>query len=199
MNDSFLEALARPENPVPGGGAAAAHTALVGLSLLEKIVRVEYRRHTGNQSGNTFWVDLSNRVENSARVLRGLRDEDGRCYMRLVDTKSAGKNESAISQAVEQAIDCPANIVKNAVEALDLVLPAAKQCKKHLLSDLLVVAELLDAAGRGACRIVQANLRLCADPVLKARYRKRLARLGHLGRDTFGQVEDTVRKRLDVR
>ena len=43
MHDSFLEALARPE-PVPGGGAAAAHGACVGLALLEKIVLVELRR-----------------------------------------------------------------------------------------------------------------------------------------------------------
>ena len=37
MVDSFIDALAKPK-PVPGGGAAAAYGASVGLALLEKIV-----------------------------------------------------------------------------------------------------------------------------------------------------------------
>lgn len=199
MNDPFLEALASPEQPVPGGGAAAAHTALVGLSLLQKIVGIERRRHRGNEVLGSFWEDLSDGVANSSRLLHGLRDEDGKSYLRLVAAKSAGKNDAAISEAIAQAIECPAKIMETAGEAMDFVPPAVEHCKNHMLSDLLVVAELLGAASRGACRIAQANLRLGADPILTAEYRKRLAKNDALRRDALERVEDAVRKRLNVR
>ena len=195
MNDSFLEALASPEQPVPGGGAAAAHTALVGLSLLQKIVGVERLRHSGNEGMGSFWENLSAGVTNSSRLLHGLRDEDGKRYLRLSAAKSAGKNDAAISEAIAQAIECPAKIMEAAGEAMDLVSPAAEHCKNHMLSDLLVAAELLGAARRGACRIAQANLRLCADPILTAEYRERLTQIDSRGRNAFDRLEGAIRKR----
>ena len=45
MHDSFIAALSNPNQPVPGGGAAAAYAGSVGLALLEKIVRLEMRRY----------------------------------------------------------------------------------------------------------------------------------------------------------
>jgi len=57
MHDSFLEALARPE-PVPGGGAAAAHGACVGLALLEKIVLVEQFRFPAYEKGDGWMIEV---------------------------------------------------------------------------------------------------------------------------------------------
>ena len=43
MDSAFLKALAQGR-PDPGGGAAAAHSAALGLALLEKVCQLEHRR-----------------------------------------------------------------------------------------------------------------------------------------------------------
>jgi formiminotetrahydrofolate cyclodeaminase len=195
MNDSFLKSLANPEQPIPGGGAAAAHAALVGLALLHKIVGVERRRSHDNREMISFWEGLSAKAADAARRLQELRDEDGASYMRFADTRSAGKNKAEISEAAAQAIACPAEIMETAAEAVEIVLPAIENCRNHLLSDLMVAAELLGAASRGARHIVQANLRDCDDPVLKAEYQKRLTQIDTIRDDALGRVADALRKR----
>ena len=131
MADSFLSALSSPEQPVPGGGAAAAHTALTGISLLEKIVRVEHQRYHDDATMLSFWKDVLDNVSISAGTLHQLRDEDGRCYMRLATIKSGGGSEKEISAALEQAIDCPIKIAEKSLAAMDLVLSTAKRCKNQ--------------------------------------------------------------------
>ena len=199
MNDPFLQALASPKQPIPGGGAASAHTALVGLALLEKIVRIEHQRLKKDSEEALFWENLLAGVTFSNNVLRQLRDEDGKSYMRLVETKSSGKNEASVLEAVKQAIDCPVKIMETAHETLNLVLPTAENCKRHLLSDLQVVAELLGAASRGARRIARANLHFLNDPALTDEYEKKLTQRDDDVHDSVKRVEGAIRQRQESR
>lgn len=173
MEDSFLSDLSNPDQPIPGGGAAAAYTGIVGLALLEKIVGIEMRRRPG-VSEDYSWEKLSDQISALGQELYRLRDEDGKSYMRLAKAEASGKGEAEFSAALQQAIDCPVKIMEQAHSALGCVLQASEYCKKHLLSDLQVVAEFLGAAGRGAEHIARANLSLMADPILKADYQSRL-------------------------
>ncbi|MBW1841520.1 MAG: cyclodeaminase/cyclohydrolase family protein [Deltaproteobacteria bacterium] len=197
MTDIFIKTLSNPKKPVPGGGAAAAHAALVGLALLEKIVRVEHQRCLNDPEMAVFWENLLARVLTSTDSLHQLRDEDGKRYMHFVETKSAGKSRHVVLEAIQQVIDCPVKIMEESHEALGLVLPAGKHCKRHLLSDLLVVGELLRAASRGACWIVQANLQLPLDLTLKTDYPKKLTRLNDDRHYTFKRRENAVRERMN--
>jgi len=77
MESSFLEALAKGR-PDPGGGAAAAHSAALGLALLSKVVQLEHRRQTPEGEPGFPWGDLLARVRVVAAALLRLQAEDVR-------------------------------------------------------------------------------------------------------------------------
>ena len=176
MHDSFIKALSNPYHPVPGGGSAAAYTGSVGLGLLEKIIRIEMRRYPDGFE-SLPWKDLLNQVSGLSDRLDRLRDEDGKSYLFLAETKASGKPEEEIAAALKQAIECPIKIIEQTHKALRCVSVAAEHCKRHLLSDLQVVCELVGAAGRGAYHISMANLRPMTDPASKADYLNKLTQL----------------------
>ena len=174
MADSFMDALARPK-PVPGGGAAAAHGACVGLALLEKIVQVELQR--SRDSSEVEWRNLLREVKKSSSTLLQLRDKDGRVYVRFAQAKTFGKAKTEVFAALQQAIECPISIMEEANAAVNFVARAGVHCKGHLLPDLLVVCELLRATISGAHRIAQANLSLMESSPERSDYQDRLEQL----------------------
>ncbi|MCG6944680.1 MAG: cyclodeaminase/cyclohydrolase family protein [Deltaproteobacteria bacterium] len=192
MHDSFLAALAAPK-PIPGGAGAAAHGACVGLALLEKIILVELRR--GDIPSESRWQNLLDEVRKSFATLLRLRDEDGNAYMRFAKAKTFGKSDEEILEALKQAVESPMAVMKEAKRNLDLVGRAGKHCKSHLLSDLLVVCELLRAAIDGTHRITQANLGLMSDGSLRNRYVNELNKLQGESRKLFGSVEKDILER----
>jgi formiminotetrahydrofolate cyclodeaminase len=185
MVDSFIDSLARPK-PVPGGGAAAAHGACVGLALLEKIVKVEL--HRSRDSSEPEWKNLLQEVKKSASTLLQLRDEDGRAYILFAQAKTFGKGKTEVLEALEQAIECPIRIMEEASKTLDQAARAGNRCKDHLLSDVLVVCELLRAAITGTYRIAQANLSLMAESAKKSEYQGRLDQLQSDSMELYGSV-----------
>ena len=195
MHDSFLEALARPE-PVPGGGAAAAHGACVGLALLEKIVLVELRR--SDIPFESRWQNLLEEVRRSSSTLLRLRDEDGEAYVRFAQARTFGKGAEEILDLLKQAIESPIAIMKEAKRSLDLVARAGNHCKGHLLSDLLVVCELLRAAIDGNHRVAQANLGVMGDPSLRSHYQNKLNQVQVESRELFRSVEGDILERAKI-
>ena len=195
MHDSFLEALARPE-PVPGGGAAAAHGACVGLALLEKIVLVELRR--SDIPSESRWQNLLEEVRKASTTLLRLRDEDGEAYVRFAQARTLGKGAEEILDLLKQAIESPIAIMKEAKRSLDLVARAGNHCKGHLLSDLLVVCELLRAAIDGNHRVAQANLGVMGDPSLRSHYQNKLNQVQVESRELFRSVEGDILERAKI-
>ena len=195
MSDSFLQALAAPR-PIPGGGAAAAHGACVGLALLEKIVLVELKR---DQIASEYsWSDLLEEVKGLSRTLLQLRDEDGRAYVRFAKAKTFGKSDEETLEALKGAIESPIKIMEEAKKGLELVARAGKHCKGHLLSDLLVVCELLRAAIDGTHRIAQANLGVLGVPSLRSHYQNELNQIQKEGQDFFRSVEGDILVRAKI-
>lgn len=195
MDDSFLAALAAPK-PIPGGAGAAAHGACVGLALLEKIVLVELNR--GQVTSESLWSDLLDELKESSATLLRLRDEDGNAYMRFARAKTFGKSDEEILEALKQAVESPMAVMKEAKRNLDLVGRTGKHCKGHLLSDLLVVCELLRAAINGTHRITQANLGLMSDASLRNSYLNQLSKLHEESRKLFRSVEEVIVERAKI-
>ena len=188
----FIEALARPK-PVPGGGAAAAYGACVGLALLEKIVKVELQR--SRDSSEAEWKNLLREVKKSSNTLLQLRDEDGRTYVRFAQAKSVSKGKTEVLEALQQAIECLVRIMEEASEAINFVARAGMYCKGHLLSDLLVVCELLSSAINGAHGIAQANLSLMEASLEKSEYLDRLEQLFSDSRALYKSVGSALMHR----
>ncbi|MGD2029521.1 MAG: cyclodeaminase/cyclohydrolase family protein [Desulfobacterales bacterium] len=191
MNDSFIEALSSPDQPIPGGGAAAAYAGSIGLALLEKIVRLEMRRDPMT-SESSFWKDLLEQVCSLSNIFFRLCDEDGKSYMLLAETKASRKKEAEVAAALVQTIECPMKILEQTHTALSYVSMVAEHCKRHLLSDLQVVCELLGAAGHGAYHICIANLRLMTDPISKADYQSRITRLHDRSRELINLAKASI-------
>jgi formiminotetrahydrofolate cyclodeaminase len=158
MESAFLQALAQAR-PDPGGGAAAAHSAALGLALLEKVVKLERQRPRSEEWVGFPWDDFLRRVRRVATALLRLQEEDVQAYFHLTQARASG-DPGRLAAALEEAISCPLRIMQQAQEGLALISQGGARCKPHLLSDLLVACELLGAACRGAHHIARANLLL---------------------------------------
>jgi formiminotetrahydrofolate cyclodeaminase len=195
MHDSFLETLARPK-PVPGGGAAAAHGACVGLALLEKIVLIELRR--SDLPSESRWQNLLEELRQASETLLRLRDEDGKAYMGFAKAKTFGKGDEEILDLLKQAIESPIKIMEEVKIGFEFVARTGNHCKGHLLSDLLVVCELLRAAINGTHRITQANLCVMQDPSLSSHYQNKLNQVQVESRELFRSVEKDILERAKI-
>jgi formiminotetrahydrofolate cyclodeaminase len=158
MDSPFLHALAQAR-PDPGGGAAAAHAAALGMALLEKVVKLEQQRPEAQGHPGCLPEDLLTRVHRVAGALARLQEEDVRAYFLLTQARQHG-DPGQLAAALEEAISCPLRIMQQAQEGLALISQGGARCKRHLLSDLLVACELLGAAFRGAHHLAGANLLL---------------------------------------
>ena len=88
--NSFLKELAKAQ-PNPGGGAAAAFGARLGLALLEKVVCLEGQRPV-NPKGyqGLAWEETLARLRRLAELLRELQERDVQAYSRLTAARVAG-------------------------------------------------------------------------------------------------------------
>ena len=118
MDSSFLEALAQAR-PDPGGGAAAAHSAALGLALLTKVVQLEHRRRGPEKNPEIPWGDLLARVRVVAAALLRLQAEDVRAYFKLTQARTSG-DPAEMAAALEEAVACPLRIMQQAQEGLAL-------------------------------------------------------------------------------
>ena len=159
MDSAFLKALAQAR-PDPGGGAAAAHSAALGLALLEKVCRLEDRRRRPEGDTGLPWGDLLAQVRLVAAAVLRLQAEDVTAYFQLTRARSTG-DPLELAAALEEAVACPLRIMQQAQGGLALLARGGAGCALHLVSDLLVACELLGAAFRGAHHIARANCPSC--------------------------------------
>ena len=89
MDSAFLKALAQAR-PDPGGGAAAAHSAALGLALLDQVVQLEHRRQPPKENSGSFWIDLLAQVRIVAAALLRLQGEDVQVYFQLTRARGNG-------------------------------------------------------------------------------------------------------------
>ena len=83
--DSFLQELAQPR-PDPGGGAAAAYGARLGLALLEKVVLLEGRRRRPPAGASAFtWEQALARLRRLSAVFSELQEADVQAYFKSHD------------------------------------------------------------------------------------------------------------------
>lgn len=189
MSEDFLKDLASPQRPIPGGGAASAYGACVGLALLEKIVLLERGREKIGAERRAFWSDLHQKVSELRDALSLLQEKDGESYLKWAEAKASGEPSDRLDALLREAVEIPMGIMEEGIKAFDCVMETGKYCRKHLLPDLLVVCELLEAAVRGASHIARANLALAEEASWKAVLSKKLDQLDIPDRKSFDRVQ----------
>jgi formiminotetrahydrofolate cyclodeaminase len=196
MRDSFLKELAEAR-PDPGGGAAAAYGGVLGLALLEKVVRLEANRPQDDQ-GRGRGEETLKRLRQVSQALGRLKDEDVQAYFNLVRARES-KRPADLSAALQEAVLCPLRIVQQAKEGLALIAQTGEHCQPHLVADLLVASELMNAALMGAYHIACANLSLVREPQEGAALARELVRVCQPSCELFHRVKmELVARKHDL-
>jgi formiminotetrahydrofolate cyclodeaminase len=191
MSDPFLVEMAKPQ-PDPGGGAAAAHGALIGLALLEKVFHLEYDRINPINQAPESWDIKREALRSLFRRIESLREEDRQIYPRLIKEKGFQGNPKALPGIIEDSITIPLQIMEGAIEGLTLLSWVGDRCKKILKADLLVAAELLGAALGGAFHIGQANLSLALKFSIPRDFERELRDSMNKGANTLRQIKSDL-------
>jgi formiminotetrahydrofolate cyclodeaminase len=188
MSDSFLTALAKPQ-PDPGGGAAAAHGALIGLALLEKIVVLEKAR--GKEQARSFqaWQKKEQALTAMFLRMKYLREADRKIYPKLVKAKRSKAPLLTLNQVITESIAVPLEIMQEALKGFSLIAWVGTRCKKHLQGDVLVAGELLMAVLYGAFHIGSSNLPLIKEIRQKRAIEKKLIEVLRKGEETWGRIK----------
>jgi formiminotetrahydrofolate cyclodeaminase len=187
MSPEFLRELAQAR-PDPGGGAAAAYAARVGLALIEKVIKLELGRQGNQDQGRQFWEEQLTHLGGLVTEMAHLQEADVQAYAALSRAWRNRSQPEELLAAVEQAIGCPHGIIARAEAALHLGGVAGDSCRPHLLADLLVAVELLGAAIQGAYHIAAANLPLLGAEERCREYREKLTQTNWQGWETLLKV-----------
>lgn len=165
----FLDALAS-EQPVPGGGAAAALSAALAASLTAMVVRLSLERERYAAFGELHAEALA--ASDAARQrFAQLADDDAAAYAayraargmpRETDEQKVAR-EAAARDAARTATKVPLELVKACQAQMELVERCAGRTNLNVASDLEVAALLLDSAARAAAVNVRVNLPSIAD------------------------------------
>jgi formiminotetrahydrofolate cyclodeaminase len=179
----LLDAFASNE-PVPGGGSAAALAGAVGVSLLVMVAGLAKTRSGAPEEA----ADLA---EASAR-LRPLRDEllslvdgDSAAYQAVLAAMRLPKDgeaqtqarRAAIQDAMRAATEVPLQTMRVCQQALRGALVVAAAGNPNASSDTGVAVELLVAALRGASMNVDVNVKSLTDAAFAGRIAEERAEL----------------------
>jgi methenyltetrahydrofolate cyclohydrolase len=172
----LLDAFAS-NDPVPGGGSAAALAGALGVSLLVMAASLSKSR-TGAPEEATDLAEAAARLRPLRDRLVELIDADSSAYRSVMAAlklpKASGQEQArrneALQSALTEAIDVPLDVMRAGQQALAGGLIVARNAYRVAASDVAMGIELLGASVRGAGLSIDGNLSSITD----ARYVERV-------------------------
>lgn len=179
----LLDAFAS-NDPVPGGGSAAALAAAVGVSLLIMVGTLP-KTKSGTAEERSALAVVVARLRPLRDRLAALVDRDSQAYASVIDAYRLAKKDDAqkaarrqaIERALQEATERPLETMRVGQQALEHVETIAANGSAAAASDVAVAIELLRAAVRGASFNVDTNLSDLKDVEYVQRARSELAHL----------------------
>jgi methenyltetrahydrofolate cyclohydrolase len=173
----LLDAFASNE-PVPGGGSAAALAGAIGASLLVMVAGLPTTR-TGTPEEAADLAEASGRLRTLRDALTALVQQDSDAYagvveaMRMPKATTTEKRErgAAIQTAMRQATETPLETMRCCQQALRGATVVAANGNRNAATDTAMGVELLLAGLRGAGLNVDINI----DSVSDASFASRVA------------------------
>lgn len=165
----LLDAFASNE-PVPGGGSAAALAGAVGVSLLVMVAGLPKTR-TGAPEEAADLAEASARLRPLRDTLASLIDQDSEAYsavlaaMRLPKATDADKaaRREALEAAMRGATEVPMDTMRACQQALHGAVIVAGNGNPSAATDTGVAIELLLVGVRGAAMNVDVNVKSLSD------------------------------------
>ncbi|MDR0383117.1 MAG: cyclodeaminase/cyclohydrolase family protein [Spirochaetaceae bacterium] len=148
------------DSPVPGGGTGAAVSAALGASFIVMVARIT----AGKPEFAARKLDLvriASDADEARRLFLRLADEDAAAYGRFA---AVAKTPSA-GEALRGCLKPPLETLEGVSRALLLARELSAAYYQPTASDVGIAALSLEAAARGACLTVHANLKRIKDSV----------------------------------
>jgi formiminotetrahydrofolate cyclodeaminase len=173
----LLDAFASNE-PVPGGGSAAALAGALGVSLLVMAASLSKSR-TGAPEEATDLAEAAARLRPLRDRLVELIDADSSAYRAVMvalklpkasEQEQAHRNET-LQSALREATDAPLDVMRAGQQALAGGVIVARNAYRVAASDVAMAIELLGASVRGAALSIDGNLSGITDDSYIARVR----------------------------
>ena len=160
----LLDAFASNQ-PVPGGGSAAALAGAVGASLLIMVAGLPKTRH-GTDEERAALNEAARRLRPLRDVLADLIDRDSHAYTLVIEAFRLPKStdaeqdarRNAIQAAMHGATEAPLATMRACEQVLREAEIVASGGAPSAASDVAVAIDLLKTAARGAAMNVDANL-----------------------------------------
>ncbi len=170
----LLDAFASNE-PVPGGGSAAALAGAVGVSLLIMVAGLPKTRTDAPEEAADL-AEASARLRPLRDALLELVDEDSRAYAAVLEARRLPKATDAERQARRTSLDAamqgatraPLETMRFCQQALRGAVVVATHGNRNASTDTGTAVELLLAALRGAGMNVDVNLKGASDAAFAA-------------------------------
>jgi formiminotetrahydrofolate cyclodeaminase len=162
--------------PVPGGGSAAALAGAVGASLFIMVAGLPKTRH-GTHEEREALTAAASRLRPLRDELASLVDRDSEAYTSVITAyrlpKSTEPERAARRQAIDAAMRTATEAPLAAMRACERVMREAETVSTggapSAASDVAVAIELLKTAARGAALNVDTNLAALNDEEYVAR------------------------------
>jgi len=179
----LLDAFASNE-PVPGGGSAAALAGALGASLLIMVAGLPKTR-TGAPEEAADLAEASARLRPLRDSLVELVDDDTRAYAAVLEARRLPKATEAEQDARRAAVDAamhgatrvPLETMRFCQQALRGAMTVAAHGNRNAATDTGAAVELLVAALRGAGMNVDVNLKGISDAAFVERVAAERAQL----------------------
>ncbi|NPA43859.1 MAG: glutamate formimidoyltransferase [Chlorobi bacterium] len=156
--------LTASERPAPGGGSVAAYTGALGAALGTMVANLSSHKRGWDEKWE-YYSDWAVRGENLKRRLLELVDADTRAFDRIMAAFRLPKNtdeerearRKAIEEATVGAIEVPLEVMRTALEALEVNEAMLREGLPTSYSDALVGVSALESAAEGAYYNVLIN------------------------------------------
>ncbi len=156
----FLQQLA-DRTPTPGGGAVAATSLATAAAMAHMAVSYSHGRAT-LQSFDALHKEAMDILSTLPSKAMQLADQDATAYGQLNQLWKLKEDDpvrlEGWDQAVKGAIDAPLEVMRQAMEMLELVSRLVEATTPMLISDLAVAAITAESAARSAHWNVLINL-----------------------------------------
>lgn len=170
--DEFVNLLGS-DAPAPGGGAAAALTGAIGVSLTEMVASLTLNNKKFEESWDEVRA-LKEKTSELSKKFQAIMNDDAELYSDVRAAYSMPKEteeeklarDAKIQETLKKCVEPPMNIMKVSVEALLLTKSALGKTTKSAISDLGVAASNLYASAEGGIQNVKINTGLIKDKTL---------------------------------